>query len=55
MNDTNNGRKDENTGRIKSTGISSLTDLKQISRIISALNLIWPTHSSRTTFKEDQR
>ena len=40
MNDTNNGRKDENTGRMKSTGISSLTDLKQISRIISALNLI---------------
>jgi hypothetical protein len=40
MNDTNNGRKDENTGRMKSTGISSFTDLKQISRIISALNLI---------------
>jgi hypothetical protein len=40
MNDTNNGLKDENTGRMKSTGISSPTDLKQISRIISALNLI---------------
>ena len=40
MNDTNNGRKNENTGRMKSTGISSPTDTKQISRIISALNLI---------------
>ena len=40
MNDTNNGRKNENTGRMKSTEISSPTDLKQISRIISALNLI---------------
>ena len=40
MNDTNNGLKDENTGRMRSTGISSPTDLKQISRIISALNLI---------------
>lgn len=40
MNDTNNGLKDENTGRMKSTGISSPTDLKQISSIISALNLI---------------
>jgi hypothetical protein len=40
MNDTNNGRKDENTARMKSTRISSPTDIKQISRIISALNLI---------------
>ena len=40
MNDTNNGLKDENTGRVKSTGISSPADIKQTSRIISALNLI---------------
>ena len=40
MNDTNNRLKDENTGRMKSTGISSPTDLKKISSIISALNLI---------------
>ena len=40
MNDTSNGRKDENTARMKSTKISSPIDIKQISRIISALNLI---------------
>lgn len=40
MNDTDNRLKDENTGRIKSTGISSPTDLKKVSRIVSALNLI---------------
>ncbi|MCX5849934.1 MAG: hypothetical protein NTW65_10855 [Deltaproteobacteria bacterium] len=40
MNDRNNRLNNENTGRMKSTGISSPTDLKQISRIISALNLI---------------
>jgi hypothetical protein len=40
MNDTDNGVNDKNTGRIKSTGISSPTDLKQIFRIVSALNLI---------------
>ena len=40
MNDTNNGLKDENTGSMKRTGVSSPTDLKQIFHIISALNLI---------------
>ena len=40
MNDTSNGPKDENTGRMKSTGISPPADLKKVSRIISALNLI---------------
>jgi hypothetical protein len=40
MNDTNNGRKDENTGRMKSTGTSSPKDVQQISRIITALNMI---------------
>jgi hypothetical protein len=40
MNDTSNGPKDENTGRMKSTGKSPPADLKKVSRIISALNLI---------------
>jgi len=40
MNYSNNGVKDKNIERMKSTGTSSPTDLKQISRIISTLNLI---------------
>jgi hypothetical protein len=40
MNDTSSGPKDENTGKMKSAGISPPTDLKKVSRIISALNLI---------------
>jgi hypothetical protein len=40
MNYKNNGVKDKNTGRMKSTEISSPADLKQMSQIISALNLI---------------
>ncbi len=40
MNYTNNRVNDKKTGLMKSTEISSPTDIKQISRIISALNLI---------------
>ena len=40
MNDTSNRPKDENIGRMKSTGISPPADLKKVFRIISALNLI---------------
>ncbi len=40
MNDTNKQLKNENTGRVKITGISSPMDFKKASGIISALNMI---------------
>lgn len=40
MNDTGNEPKDENIKRVKSTRISPPADLKKVSHIISALNLI---------------